>query len=161
MLRTVSAVQRKCRAQCGGVPSTLALPRRNSTPSCKLLCLSHHRPCNESAALCAGRCSSSARPLLVVLFLVATWELLGIWGQPRLFSSLWWIQLDGNDSIQVGLWPPRCQHSLVLNWFALLLDSPLRPGCPWMLGGRNLWRYAIWSICLVELGHFLGSCYLI
>ena len=98
---------------------------------------------------------------LGVLFLVATWELLGIWGQPQLFSPLWWIQLDGNDSIQVGLWPPRCQHSLVLNWFALLLDSPLRPGCPWMLGGRNLWRYAIWSICLVELGHFLGSCYLI
>jgi len=52
MLRTVSAVQRKCHAQCGGVPSTLALPRWNSTPSCKLLCLSHQRPCNESVARC-------------------------------------------------------------------------------------------------------------
>nr|TKW20802.1 hypothetical protein SEVIR_4G112800v2 [Setaria viridis] len=44
-------------------------------------------------------------------------------------------RLDGDDLIQAGLSPPRCQHSLVSNWFVVALDSLSRSGCPWRWAG--------------------------
>ncbi|RCV21129.1 hypothetical protein SETIT_4G112900v2 [Setaria italica] len=54
-------------------------------------------------------------------------------------------RLDGDDLIQAGLSPPRCQHSLVSNWFVVALDSLSRSGCPWRWAGSAIFFVLVFS----------------
>ncbi|RCV18384.1 hypothetical protein SETIT_3G297000v2 [Setaria italica] len=85
--------------------------RTSSTNSCSL-----QQPSLLSLVAMQRKCRADyPRPNLVVGFTLA-------------------IRTGANESVQVGLCPPHCKHSLVSSSFLLVLTTLLWSRCLWMLG---------------------------